>query len=111
MTPGGLPLSDPLAELRGYHPPDPVSWWPPAPGWWLLALLILGLLTWVTVWAVAPGDGGGWRGRHPGRRWTNWPPCGPPLPGTVMPPPLPAACLDCCGALPWPAIPAAPSPG
>lgn len=52
MTSGGLPMSDPLAELRGYHPPDPVSWWPPAPGWWLLALLIVGLLIWVTVWAL-----------------------------------------------------------
>lgn len=59
MTPGGLTMTDPLAELRGYHPPDPVSWWPPAPGWWLLALLILGLLTWVTVWAV-----GAWRRRR-----------------------------------------------
>jgi hypothetical protein len=33
------PASDPLAGLRGYHLPEPVSWWPPAPGWWLLALL------------------------------------------------------------------------
>ena len=59
MTPGGLPMTDPLAELRGYHPPDPVSWWPPAPGWWLLALLIVGLLIWVTVWAL-----GAWRRRR-----------------------------------------------
>jgi hypothetical protein len=32
---------DPLAGLRGYHLPDAVSWWPPAPGWWLLAGLVL----------------------------------------------------------------------
>ena len=28
---------DPLAGLRPLHRPLPVSWWPPAPGWWLLA--------------------------------------------------------------------------
>lgn len=30
--------------LRGYHFPDPVSWWPPAPGWWIIlgsAVLLL----------------------------------------------------------------------
>ena len=37
----------PLAEnlpLRDIHLPDPVSWWPPAPGWWGLAGLILPML-------------------------------------------------------------------
>lgn len=36
--------ADPLADLRDWHLPDPVSWWPPAPGWWLLAAVILGAL-------------------------------------------------------------------
>ncbi|MFM7273985.1 MAG: DUF4381 domain-containing protein [Gammaproteobacteria bacterium] len=34
---------DPLAALRPLHLPEPVGWWPPAPGWWLLALLVLAL--------------------------------------------------------------------
>ena len=35
---------DPLAALRDWHLPDPVSWWPPAPGWWLVAGLALGAI-------------------------------------------------------------------
>lgn len=34
--------------LRDIHLPEPVSWWPPAPGWWLLlilsAVIIMGIV-------------------------------------------------------------------
>ena len=38
-----------LSQLRDIHLPTPVSWWPPAPGWWaVLALLLLfGVLAYV----------------------------------------------------------------
>lgn len=34
-----------LDGLRDIHLPEPVSWWPPAPGWWiLLAIIILAFI-------------------------------------------------------------------
>ena len=41
--------SDPLQGLRDIHLPPPVSAWPPAPGWWLLALLAIALAI-VGIW-------------------------------------------------------------
>jgi len=40
---------DPLAALRPLHPPMPVDWWPPAPGWWVLGVLLLVSLGWA-IW-------------------------------------------------------------
>jgi len=40
-----------LSQLRDIHLPATVSWWPPAPGWWLLlgaaALAALGVVWWL----------------------------------------------------------------
>ena len=38
---------DLLSQLRDIHASAVVSWWPPAPGWWLLALLLLAVLAWL----------------------------------------------------------------
>ena len=35
---------DPLAQLRDIHQPAMIGDWPPAPGWWLLAAMVLSAL-------------------------------------------------------------------
>lgn len=43
---------DPLQELRDVHLPDPISWWPPAFGWWMI-LVVLVMVVGLVFWARA----------------------------------------------------------
>ncbi|MDG1818447.1 MAG: DUF4381 domain-containing protein [Porticoccaceae bacterium] len=38
---------NPLDQLRDIHLPEPISWWPLAPGWWILILTGCALLAWL----------------------------------------------------------------
>ncbi len=44
---------DLLAQLRDIHGTPAVPWWPPAPGWWIVALLVLSVLVWLGLRLVA----------------------------------------------------------
>jgi len=48
-----------LSQLRDVHAPEPISWWPLGPGWWVLAattivvlVLVLGLRYWRKKYAL-----------------------------------------------------------
>ncbi len=57
MMPNAMPgatgapqLQDPLTQLRDIHLPEAISAWPPAPGWWVLAALIIICMTGAVLW-------------------------------------------------------------
>ncbi len=42
-------MNQPGPELRDIHLPADPSWWPPAPGWWILAALAFGAIIWLGI--------------------------------------------------------------
>lgn len=43
--------NDPLSELADIHVPQEPGLWPPAPGWWILGMVALGLIIWALLLA------------------------------------------------------------
>ena len=41
---------NPLDQLQPTIAPPPVSWWPLAPGWWALLVLLIAIIAGICVW-------------------------------------------------------------
>lgn len=52
MTPLTPDQQAALEKLRDIRLPDPVSWWPLAPGWWALAALVLAAVAALLGWSL-----------------------------------------------------------
>lgn len=46
--------------LRGPDMPDPLGWWPPAPGWWLLLVAMVLVAVLLKLWLGRPRRGNYW---------------------------------------------------
>lgn len=42
--------SNPLDNLRDIHLPQPIDWWPLAPGWWIIATFIIASIVALSIW-------------------------------------------------------------
>lgn len=56
-----MTATDPLAQLRDIHLPDPASGWPPGPGWWLLGAAAILLTLAVVYWGLRRYRANAWR--------------------------------------------------
>lgn len=54
-------LMEQLKNLHDFHAPDPIGLWPPAPGWIVLTLLVLGLLIWAGLTLYRRHQRNAWR--------------------------------------------------
>ncbi len=43
---------DPLAQLKDIHLPEQIANYPLAPGWWILAALVIAIITWLFIVAL-----------------------------------------------------------
>lgn len=45
--------TDPLSQLADIHLPEPIGFWPPAPGWWILLIILCSLAYFVSKRLIA----------------------------------------------------------